>query len=106
MAASFPEVVAGAAQLSDATAMVGELVVWEAGRLAFERLQNRLQQRGARAARAAGEWPAHFVAFDLLRLSGRYDQLAASAAQGRAGGRVRRPPAVGPVGAVPVDHRS
>lgn len=70
MAASFPEIVAGAAQLPEATAMDGELVVWEAGRLAFERLQNRLQRRGAGASRAAGEWPAHFVAFDLLRLSG------------------------------------
>jgi len=48
-----------------------ELIVWDAsGRLAFERLQNRLQRRGVGAARAAGEWPVHFVAFDLLRLSG------------------------------------
>ncbi|MEH0557592.1 ATP-dependent DNA ligase [Streptomyces sp. B21-101] len=71
MGPSFPEVEAGAAQLPDATALDGELVVWDAaGRLAFERLQNRLAQRGARAARAAKEWPAHFVAFDLLRLSG------------------------------------
>ncbi|MER6113757.1 ATP-dependent DNA ligase [Streptomyces hirsutus] len=71
MAASFPEVVAGAVQLPDATAMDGELVVWDAaGRLAFERLQNRLARRGAGAAWAAEEWPAHFVAFDLLRLSG------------------------------------
>ncbi|KOG61021.1 ATP-dependent DNA ligase [Streptomyces antibioticus] len=71
MAASFPEIVAGAAQLPDATALDGELVVWDAtGRLAFEQLQNRLARRGAGAARAAGEWPAHFVAFDLLRLSG------------------------------------
>ncbi|WP_286246879.1 hypothetical protein [Streptomyces graminofaciens] len=70
MAASFPEVVAGAVRLPDATALDGELVVWDsAGRLAFERLQNRLTQRGAGAARAAEEWPAHFVAFDLLRLS-------------------------------------
>jgi ATP-dependent DNA ligase len=44
----------------------GEQVVWEEGRLAFE----RLQRRGTGAARAAGEWPAPFVAFDLLRLSG------------------------------------
>ncbi|GDY80692.1 hypothetical protein SAV31267_101770 [Streptomyces avermitilis] len=52
-------------------ALDGELVVWDAaGRLAFERLQNRLARRGAGAARAAEEWPAHFVAFDLLRLSG------------------------------------
>ncbi|WP_244172583.1 ATP-dependent DNA ligase [Streptomyces europaeiscabiei] len=71
MAAAFPEVVAGAVHLPDATALDGELVVWDAaGRLAFERLQNRLARRGAGAARAAQEWPAHFVAFDLLRLSG------------------------------------
>jgi hypothetical protein len=69
MAPAFPEIVAGAVQVPDATAMDGELVVWDAGRLAFERLQNRLQHRGAGAARAAVEWPAHFVAFDLLRLS-------------------------------------
>ncbi|MFF9128539.1 ATP-dependent DNA ligase [Streptomyces sp. NPDC014889] len=71
MAASLPEVVAGTVQLSDATALDGELVVWDAaGRLAFEQLRNRVQRRGAKAARAAAEWPAHFVAFDLLRLSG------------------------------------
>ncbi|WP_455755075.1 ATP-dependent DNA ligase [Streptomyces massasporeus] len=70
MGPAFPEIVAGAAQLPDATALDGELVVWEEGRLAFERLQNRLQRRGAGAARAADEAPAHFVAFDLLRLSG------------------------------------
>ncbi|MFE1227202.1 ATP-dependent DNA ligase [Streptomyces sp. NPDC058759] len=71
MGPSFPEVVAAAGQLPDATALDGELVVWDAaGRLAFERLQNRLARRGAGAAQAAQEWPAHFVAFDLLRLSG------------------------------------
>ncbi|MFI6013335.1 ATP-dependent DNA ligase [Streptomyces sp. NPDC051243] len=50
--------------------VVGELVVWEAGRLAFERLQERLQRRAATAARLAGQWPAHFVAFDALRPAG------------------------------------
>ncbi|MFC9131848.1 ATP-dependent DNA ligase [Streptomyces sp. NPDC057099] len=70
MAPAFPEVVAGATQLPDATTLDGELIVWETHRLAFERLQNRLQRRGTRAARAAEQWPAHFVAFDLLRLSG------------------------------------
>ncbi|MFJ4895037.1 ATP-dependent DNA ligase [Streptomyces sp. NPDC088788] len=70
MRTAFPEIVAGATQLRDGTALDGELVVWEEGRLAFERLQHRMQRRGAGAARAAGEWPAHFVAFDLLRLSG------------------------------------
>ncbi|WP_078865068.1 MULTISPECIES: hypothetical protein [unclassified Streptomyces] len=48
----------------------GELVVWEAGRLAFERLQGRLRTRGTGAARLASEWPTHFVAFNLLRLAG------------------------------------
>ncbi|MFF3932959.1 ATP-dependent DNA ligase [Streptomyces hirsutus] len=68
MGPSFPEVVAGALQLPDSTALDGELVVWDAaGRLTFERLQNRLARRGTGAAQ---EWPAHFVAFDLLRLSG------------------------------------
>ncbi|MET8582225.1 ATP-dependent DNA ligase [Streptomyces collinus] len=68
---AFPELRAGAAQLPDATALDGELVVWDAaGRLAFERLQGRLQSRGAGALRLAEQWPAHFVAFDLLRLSG------------------------------------
>ncbi|MDT0573387.1 ATP-dependent DNA ligase [Streptomyces sp. DSM 3412] len=58
-------------QLPDATALDDELVVWDdAGRLAFERLQNRLARRGAGAARAAEEWPARFIAFDLVRLSG------------------------------------
>ncbi|MDU0299859.1 MULTISPECIES: ATP-dependent DNA ligase [unclassified Streptomyces] len=71
MGQAFPEITAGAQQLPDATALDGELVVWDAaGRLAFERLQNRLARRGAGAVRAAEEWPAHFVAFDLLRLSG------------------------------------
>ncbi|WP_329438127.1 hypothetical protein [Streptomyces canus] len=71
MAASFPEIVAGIVQLPDATAFDGELVVWDAaGRLAFERLQNRLARRGAGSARAAQECPARFVAFDVLRLSG------------------------------------
>ncbi|MFJ1908231.1 hypothetical protein [Streptomyces sp. NPDC088156] len=65
MATSFPELLAGAVQLPDATAMDGELVVWDAaGRLAFKRLQNRPARRGAGADRAAQEWPAHFVAFD------------------------------------------
>ncbi|QIP74726.1 ATP-dependent DNA ligase [Streptomyces sp. VN1] len=66
----FPELCSGAIQLPDATALDGEVVVWESGRLAFERLQGRLQRRGAGAARLAEQWPAHYVAFDLLRLEG------------------------------------
>ncbi|MFH8993060.1 ATP-dependent DNA ligase [Streptomyces sp. NPDC017940] len=74
MAPAFPEIVSAAAhQLPDATALDGELIVWEAGeagRIAFERLQNRLHRRGAGARQAAAQAPAHFVAFDLLRRSG------------------------------------
>ncbi|WP_373560410.1 hypothetical protein [Streptomyces sp. Ag109_G2-15] len=55
--------------LPDATALGGELVVWESGRLAFERLQGRLR-RGAGAVEASRTWPSHFVAFDVLRLAG------------------------------------
>ncbi|MER7901101.1 ATP-dependent DNA ligase [Streptomyces sp. NPDC096046] len=40
--------------------------MWERDRLAFERLQQRLARRGAVAAQAAREWPAHFVAFNLV----------------------------------------
>ncbi|MET7903888.1 ATP-dependent DNA ligase [Streptomyces sp. NPDC005355] len=70
MTASFPEIrAAPLAQLPADTGLDGELVVWEADRLAFERLQQRLARRGAGAADAARQWPAHYVAFDLLRLS-------------------------------------
>jgi ATP-dependent DNA ligase len=51
------------------TGLDGELVVWEAGRLAFERLQQRLARRGSGAAEAL-RWPAHYVAFDLVHIVG------------------------------------
>lgn len=70
LAPAFPEIRSASTQLPDATALDGELVVWESGRTAFERLQGRSQRRGAGAARLAAQWPAHFIAFDLLRLTG------------------------------------
>ncbi|MFI1414981.1 hypothetical protein ACH4Y0_34380 [Streptomyces sp. NPDC020707] len=71
MGPAFPEIVAGGVQLPNATALDGELIVWNTdGRLAFEQLQNRLHRRGATAGRAAAQQPAHFVAFDVLRLAG------------------------------------
>jgi ATP-dependent DNA ligase len=51
LVASFPEIESKSSQLPDATALDGELVVWESERLAFERLQGRLQQHGAGAVR-------------------------------------------------------
>ncbi|MFI5688377.1 ATP-dependent DNA ligase [Streptomyces sp. NPDC051636] len=68
MTGAFPEIVAAAADLPDDTALDGELVVWENDQLAFERLQQRRHRRAGAAAQAAAQWPAHFVAFDLLRL--------------------------------------
>ncbi|MFF7954067.1 ATP-dependent DNA ligase [Streptomyces griseorubiginosus] len=68
MTQAFPEIRAAAlAQLPEQTGLDGELVVWDSGRLTFERLQQRLARRGV-AARAAAAWPAHYVAFDVLTL--------------------------------------
>lgn len=66
MTTSFPEIRAAAlAQLPEDTGLDGELVVWERDRLAFERPQQRLAGHGA--AQAAREWPARFVAVDLVQ---------------------------------------
>ncbi len=46
MATAFPEVVAATQHLPKASTFDGELIVWESGRLAFERLQED-QQPGA-----------------------------------------------------------
>jgi ATP-dependent DNA ligase len=67
MTSAFPEVVAAAAGLPADVALDGELIVWHGGRMSFERLQGRLNRKPGSAARMAAEWPAHFVAFDLLR---------------------------------------
>ncbi|MFF9786289.1 ATP-dependent DNA ligase [Streptomyces nigrescens] len=67
LTASFPEIAAAAVQLPDDTALDGEVVIWENGRLAFDRLRQRHHRTGASAVRAAAQWGAHFVAFDLIR---------------------------------------
>ncbi|MEW2289414.1 hypothetical protein [Streptomyces sp. NPDC047841] len=54
MAASFPVIVAGAARLPDATALDGELVVWDATRPTGRRFQS-----DHRRAQRAGENPCH-----------------------------------------------
>ncbi len=62
MTGSFPEIRAAAlTQLPADVGLDGELVVWESGRLVFERLQQRLARRGKGASEAAGRWPAHYV---------------------------------------------
>ncbi|MER6639629.1 ATP-dependent DNA ligase [Streptomyces microflavus] len=79
MTAAFPEITRAAASLPAGVefAMDGELIVWEGGRVAFERLQGRLNRTAAGAAGMAAQWPAHYVAFDLLRLNGTDPDLAA-----------------------------
>lgn len=108
MTASFPEIRASAlAQLPPDAGLDGELVVWEWERLMFERLQQRLARRGKGAFEAAEQWPAHYVAFDLLQLGD----------AGLTGWTYRRRRAAlealfaeyslsGPMTLCPVDHRS
>ncbi|MFD3422786.1 ATP-dependent DNA ligase [Streptomyces decoyicus] len=48
----------------------GELVIWHEGRLAFDRLQRRMNRTAASVAGEIRAAPAHFVAFDVLHLAG------------------------------------
>ncbi|MFI9206369.1 ATP-dependent DNA ligase [Streptomyces sp. NPDC053048] len=69
LARAFPDVAAAAERdLPGDCLLDGELVVWNAGRLDFDLLQQRLRSGAATATRLAATAPAHFVAFDLLRL--------------------------------------
>jgi ATP-dependent DNA ligase len=68
MTHAFPEIAAAASALPSDVCLDGELVVWDGGRIAFERLQGRLTRGPGGGARLAEQWPAHFVVFDLLRL--------------------------------------
>jgi ATP-dependent DNA ligase len=74
MTAKFPEIAEAAARLPDSAGSIlldGELVVWESGRLAFQRLGKRLNASPATVRRIRAEFPAHFIAFDLLHIGGR-----------------------------------
>jgi hypothetical protein len=86
MVPTFWKIVAGAEQLPDATALDGELVVWDAPGASRSSAcrTDRLARRSAYAARTAGEWPDAFAASDLLRLSG------PTRPDGRTGGAGRR----------------
>jgi ATP-dependent DNA ligase len=70
LAPAFPDIEAAAQALPPGTALDGELIVWENDRLAFDRLQGRLNRRPATVARLVRAAPAHFVAFDLLHQDG------------------------------------
>ncbi|MEJ8653608.1 ATP-dependent DNA ligase [Streptomyces sp. MS1.AVA.3] len=64
--------IAAAAQrdLPHGVLLDGELVIWHEGRLAFDRLQRRMNRTAASVAAEIRETPAHFVAFDVLHLAG------------------------------------
>jgi ATP-dependent DNA ligase len=66
----FPDLVRAAGQLPDGLVLDGELVVWAGEQLSFEALQQRAVASGRTADRLAVEWPAHFIAFDLLQADG------------------------------------
>ncbi|MFK4123706.1 hypothetical protein [Streptomyces longwoodensis] len=90
MTGSFPEIrEAVLAQLPVGTDLDGERVVWERGRLAFERLQQRLVRRGGGAVEGAGRWLAHFALRPGPRGRGRPDRLVVRAAARGTEGAVR-----------------
>lgn len=70
MTAMFPEVSGPLAALSVPAVLDSELVVWEDGRLAFERLGPRLNRSAATAARLAAAAPAVAVVFDVMHWDG------------------------------------
>ncbi|MFD0068965.1 ATP-dependent DNA ligase, partial [Streptomyces sp. NPDC127574] len=63
----FPEITAPARDLPPVI-LDGEIVIWHDGRLAFERLLRRLNRHPASVEAEVRSSPAHFVAFDLLRV--------------------------------------
>jgi ATP-dependent DNA ligase len=65
----FPEVVAAAlVALPDRIVLDGELVIVHGDHLQFERLLDRIHPADSRVQLLAGQFPASFVAFDLLAL--------------------------------------
>ncbi|WP_418346752.1 hypothetical protein [Streptomyces fodineus] len=70
LAPSFPEVRFGHGPAADATALDGELVVREIQQARLRATPGSPPAARCRRCPAAEQWPAHFVAFDLLRLAG------------------------------------
>ena len=74
LAYCFPEIARAAGDLPPGTVLDGELVIANAGRLWFERLGERIRPRseagGWKINKLAEQYPASFVAFDLLATAG------------------------------------
>ena len=87
LAYCFPEIVAACQTLPDQIILDGELIILEAGRLQFERLGQRIRPRseagGWKIAEMQKEFPADFVAFDILQ-SGRSDLMSSPYSERRA----------------------
>lgn len=66
----FPELRALGGGLPPVSALDGEIVIEQDGRLEFDLLQMRLHPAESRITRLAGEIPARFVAFDVLLWDG------------------------------------
>ncbi|MEU3629132.1 ATP-dependent DNA ligase [Streptomyces fradiae] len=66
----FPDLVRAAVQLPAGLVLDGELVVWHEGKLSFEALQRRAAAGRRTTGMLAAEFPAHFVAFDVLQADG------------------------------------
>lgn len=67
----FPELASAAAELPEGSVVDGEAVIWSAGRLDFDALQQRLSAGVAKAGRIAHAQPASYAAFDVLAIAGR-----------------------------------
>lgn len=67
----FPDLVAAAAQIPPGCVVDGEAVVWAGDRLDFDALQRRMTASRKSLPALVREFPASFVAFDVLAVAGR-----------------------------------
>src|SRR5918992_5129421 len=67
----FPELAALGERMPAHSALDGEIVIEQDGRLDFDAMQTRLHPAESRVRRLAAEIPAQFIAFDLLLWDGK-----------------------------------
>jgi ATP-dependent DNA ligase len=66
----FPELRAQGERMPPHSALDGEIVIEQAGRLEFDLMQMRLHPAESRIKKLSGEFPATFIAFDVLLWDG------------------------------------